>query len=92
MSKKHKIYMCRNQRTGGAGCIHPSSTDIFEALTAQASERKEDIEIIAGTCLGHCSEGPNAKIHGGRVFNQIQVRDVTDILDTLISGRRAKSP
>lgn len=81
--KQYKIYMCRNQRAGGAGCINPSATLVFDALTLQAAAHEEDIEIINSTCLGYCSEGPNAKIHGGAVFNKVKVADVADILDAV---------
>ena len=86
---KKKIYVCGNQRAGGAGCIKRGK-DILEALMAQASEREDDIEIIKGTCLGHCSEGPNVKIHGGAVFSEVEVGDVADILDAINPSRRRK--
>lgn len=84
---KNKIYVCGNQRAGGAGCIQGGKA-VLEALIAQASERPEEIEIVKGTCLGHCSEGPNVKIHGGRVFSEVQVADIADILDSLKPRRR----
>lgn len=88
--KPHKIYMCRNQRAGGAGCIHPNAKQVLDALVRQAAGRDENIEIVESTCLGYCGEGPNVKIHGGGVFNKVQVEDVTAILDTLQPRRRRK--
>ena len=88
--KKHKIYMCRNQRAGGAGCIDPKATLVYEALALQAAAHEADIEIVESTCLGYCKEGPNAKIHGGAVFNQVQVDDVADILAAVSPKRRVK--
>ena len=85
--KRQKIYVCGNQRAGGAGCIKNGKA-VLEALTALATERGDDIEIIKGTCLGYCSEGPNVKIHGGAVFNAVRADDVAEILDTLKPRRR----
>lgn len=84
---KNKIYVCGNHRAGGAGCVNRGKA-VLDALMTQASEREDDIQIVKGTCLGHCSEGPNVKIHGGRIFNEVQVGDVAGILDALKPKRR----
>ena len=90
MPKTHKLFMCRNSRAGGAGCIHASAKAVFDALVAEAAKRDEDIEVLENTCLGYCSEGPNVKIYNGPVFNKVTVADVPNILDALKKGRRRR--
>ena len=84
---KRKIYVCGNQRAGGAGCIKNGKA-ILKALKTQAAERVVNIQIVKGSCLGYCSQGPNVKIHGGAVFNDVRLEDVAGILDSVKPPRR----
>jgi len=77
----HKIYICANQRAGGAGCIKGSKA-VLDALTVQANQR-EGVEVIKTTCMGYCAKGPNVKIHGGALFHRVQVDEVEEVLDAL---------
>ena len=83
MNKTLKIFMCGNQRAGGAGCISPGAKDVLSALIEQASARPENIEVVQITCMGYCEKGPNVKIKGGAYFHKVQVDGVSDILDAV---------
>lgn len=80
MTNPKTIYVCINKK-GGPACIGPQSRAIFRALHKRARERGGDVVVERLTCMGECSHGPNAKIHGGAVFNQVGLDDVERILD-----------
>jgi NADH:ubiquinone oxidoreductase subunit E len=80
MTKTKIIYVCINKK-GGQACIGPQSRAVFQALHARARERGGDVMVERLTCMGECSHGPNAKIHGGAVFNEVGLDDVERILD-----------
>ena len=78
------IYICINKK-GGKACIGPQSREVFRTLHKRAKDRGEEIEIQRMTCMGYCGEGPNVKIHGGPVFNNVRVADVDGILDAALA-------
>ena len=84
MSKQKTIFVCINKK-GGQACIGPKSREVFRELHKRARERAEAggeaVTVERMTCLGECSNGPNAKILGGRVFNHVTPDDVDAILD-----------
>ncbi len=84
MTKKNKIFVCINTK-GGRSCIGPGSREVFRVLRQRARERTKaggpEVEVERMTCLGYCSDGPNAKIYGGPVFNEVTTNDVEKILD-----------
>lgn len=83
MNKK-TVYICINKR-GGKACIGPQSREVFRALRKRAKERAKDgadeVTVERIVCMGDCSFGPNVKIHGGRVFHEVSLSDVEQILD-----------
>lgn len=80
MIKQKKIYICINKK-GGQACIGPKSREVFRALHQRARERGGEVEVQRIECMGYCSDGPNVKIHGGGVFNEVELSDVERILD-----------
>lgn len=80
MTKKKTIYVCINKK-GGKACIGPKSREVFRALHKLAVERSGDVSVERITCMGECSFGPNVKIHGGAVYNEVGLGDVERILD-----------
>ena len=74
------LYVCINQK-GGKACIGPKSREVFRALHKRAKERGGLVQVERITCMGECSYGPNVKIHGGDVFNEVGLADVERILD-----------
>ena len=90
-SKTFKIYMCGNQRAGGAGCISPGAREVLSVLKARAEQHAEQIDVIESTCMGYCGQGPNVKIHGGAFFHNVQVEDVDEILNVLQTRKTKKA-
>lgn len=84
MAKKKTIYVCINKK-GGPACIGPKSREVFRALHKRAKERAKEraseVQVERITCMGECSFGPNVKIHGGAVYNEVGLDDVERILD-----------
>ena len=80
MAKKKLIYVCINKK-GGQACIGPRSRAVFRALHARAKARGGDVSVERITCMGECSYGPNVKIHGGAVYNEVSFDDLERILD-----------
>lgn len=80
MAKKKLIYVCINKK-GGKACIGPKSREVFRALHKRAVERGGQVEVERITCMGECSYGPNVKIHGGAVYNEVGLDDLDRILD-----------
>lgn len=80
MAKKKLIYVCINKK-GGQACIGPRSREVFRALYKRAVERGADVSVERITCMGECSFGPNVKIHGGAVYNEVGLDDLDRILD-----------
>lgn len=74
------LYVCINKK-GGKACIGPRSREVFRALHKRAKERGGLVLVERITCMGECSDGPNVKIHGGDVFNEVSLDDVEAILD-----------
>ena len=80
MSSIPTIFVCINKR-GGKGCIGAQSREVFRALHARAKERGGHVKVERMVCMGYCSHGPNAKIKGGQVFNEVTLDDIERILD-----------
>jgi NADH:ubiquinone oxidoreductase subunit E len=91
MSKPKTVFICINKR-GGRACIGPDSRAVFRALHKRARDRAAqggaEIKVERMTCLGYCSDGPNVKILGGRVFNEVTLDDVEAILDAAEATKR----
>lgn len=85
MPVSKRLYVCINKR-GGAACIGPKSREVFRELHKRARERGGLVEVERVECMGDCSYGPNVKIHGGRVFHEVGLSDLDDILDD-VEGR-----
>lgn len=92
MSKQKTIYVCINKR-GGRACIGPQSREVFRALRQYAKDRAEagagDVAVERFTCLGECGHGPNVKILGGPVFNEVGLDDFARIF---AAAERVKLP
>lgn len=92
MSKQKTIYVCINKR-GGRACIGPKSREVFRALRQYAKERAQqglgDVAVERFTCLGECGHGPNVKVHGGPVFNEVGLDDFARIFE---AAERVKLP
>ncbi len=88
MTTPKTVYICINKK-GGKACIGPRSREVFRALHKRARERGGEVTVERIQCMGYCSEGPNVKIHGGAVFNEVTLDDVERILDEAEVPKRA---
>lgn len=80
MSTEQTLFVCINKK-GGKACIGPKSREVFRVLHKRARERGGAINVERITCMGYCGEGPNVKIQGGDVFNEVGLGDIERILD-----------
>lgn len=80
MSKKPEIFVCTNQRAGGAFCMQ-SGKATFLALAKRAKERGGAVKVNTSVCMGYCAKGPNVKILGGDFYHAVTNKDLDKILD-----------
>ncbi|HEY9164077.1 MAG TPA: (2Fe-2S) ferredoxin domain-containing protein [Magnetovibrio sp.] len=80
MTADKTLFVCINKK-GGRACIGLKSREVFRVLHKRARERGGAVNVERITCMGYCGEGPNVKIQGGDVFNEVCLDDVERILD-----------
>ena len=80
MTKKPEIYVCTNQRAGGASCMK-GGMDVLRALIQRAKERGGTVQVKKSVCMGYCGEGPNVKILAGDFYHGVKPEDADKILD-----------
>jgi len=80
MSKKPELFVCTNQRAGGAFCMQGGKAT-YQALAKRAKARGDLVKVNTSVCMGYCAMGPNVKVLGGDFFHRVTDKDLDGILD-----------
>jgi NADH:ubiquinone oxidoreductase subunit E len=66
------IIICTNRRPGSGlpSCARRGSEALADQLEQLIQSRKLDLSVTRSVCLGHCQEGPTARLAPGGEFLQ----------------------
>ncbi|MBT7408394.1 MAG: (2Fe-2S) ferredoxin domain-containing protein, partial [Methylococcales bacterium] len=74
-----------HQRLSKASCHSRGSVAIAEALEKEIHRQNLSISVERITCFGHCEEGVNVRLVGGKFWHHVTPPDVSALLEQVIS-------
>ena len=95
--REHYLFVCTNRRAedhAKGSCTARGAEEVHRALKAELSARglaTLAARACTSSCLDQCSAGVTILVEPDHFFyGRVTVADVRDIVDGLVSGRRAE--
>jgi (2Fe-2S) ferredoxin len=84
-NKRFTLHVCIQQRFGPNPecCSNKGSLKLLEALKAEVSNHRLNVDVVSSNCLLECEDGPNIKLlPTNRMWNRVSRDTFTEIIET----------
>lgn len=81
-----KVRLCINKRLNTddvPSCAGRGSRDLADKLEKLILENSIPAELVRSPCMNNCRMGPNLKIQGAELYNEVSEDKLSEIVDTL---------
>jgi (2Fe-2S) ferredoxin len=84
-NKRLILQVCIQQRFGPNPecCSNKGSPKLLEALKAEISNHRLNVDVVSSNCLLECEDGPNIKLlPTNRMWNRVSKNTFVEIIET----------
>ena len=84
-NKRLILQVCIQQRFGPNPecCSNKGSPKLLEALKAEISNHRLNVDVVSSNCLLECEDGPNVKLlPTNRMWNRVSKDTFVEIIET----------
>jgi len=81
-----KVRLCINKRLNTddvLSCAGRGSRDLADKLEKLILENSIPAELVRSPCMNNCRIGPNLKIQGAELYNEVSEDKLSEIVDAL---------
>ena len=84
-NKRFTLHVCIQQRFGPNPecCSNKGSLKLLEALKAEVSNHRLNVDVVSSNCLLECEDGPNIRLlPTNRMWNRVSKDKFIEIIET----------